>query len=345
MLGRFLRSVWLQTIVLSCVLLLTAGCGTIAVPYLPETTVANLPGEDLAGPCTYALRLTNGPVLIPGQPPTQIPQTGVLVIFERDDSLTLFDDATVIATAQQLHMAMLYAYQCDAASFDDLQPNATKGPGRAMFQALSQFAVNLNHPELASANVFLAGFSAAGVLSVTTALEYPNRTLGVISYAPGTNYLNVAAIDVTPALARIPALILVSATDVAAGDQLPFFLFQSGWSQGAPWGFASQHALNHCCVDSIAPMLNPWITAIATNYTTTGSSGLLTLSDKIAPVSPTVAFQIYVDGSFDPVGYQDFYFGSYSILPSTSGGPFEAWLPDPTVTQAWVTWITNANGN
>ena len=53
--------------------LLTAGCGSIAVPYLPETTVANLPSEDLTGPCTYAIRLAEGPVVIPGQPTVQIP--------------------------------------------------------------------------------------------------------------------------------------------------------------------------------------------------------------------------------------------------------------------------------
>ena len=345
MVCKLLRPAWLWALVLLCVTLLTAGCGTVGAPFLPETTVANLPGEDLAGPCTYALRLTPGPVVTPGQPATQIPQTGVLVIFEREDSLTLFDDPTVIAVAQQLHMAMVYAYQCDAASFDDLQPLATAGPGRALFQALDQFATSLNHPELADANVFLTGFSAAGFLTVTTALEYPNRVLGTISYAPGSSYASLNDVPVSPATAQIPSLILVSATDVAAGDELPFFLFQRGWAQSAPWGFASQHALNHCCVDSIAPILNPWIMAIVSNYTKTQANGLLSLSPNIAPVSPTVAFQIAVDGSFDPLGYKDYYFGSYSILPSTAGGPYEAWLPDPAATQAWVTWTTNPNGN
>ena len=339
----FLACVW--ACALLGVLFLT-GCGSVGEPFLPETTVANLPGEDLAGPCTYALRVAEGPVVPPALQPTQIPQTGVLVVYEREDSLTLFDDPTVIATAQGLHLAMLYAYQCDAASFDDLQPNASDGPGRALFQALDQFAVSLNHPELASANVFLTGFSAAGYLAVTTAAEYPRRILGTIPYAPASSIYDIGSLDVTPALAKVPSLILVSATDVAAGDQRPFFLFQSGWAQGSPWGFASQHSLNHCCVDSIAPILNPWVTGIFEGYTSPASSGLVSLQGEPVPAPATVGFQIASDGSFDPFGYQDFYFGSASILPaSTQGEPFEGWLPNQTTAQEWLTWVTNPNGN
>ena len=323
--------------------LLTTGCGTNAIPLLPETTVANLPSEDLAGPCTYAMRLVEGPVVTPGQPATQIPQTGVLVVFERGDSLSLFEDPAVIATAQQLHLAMMYAYQCNAASFNDLQSNAGAGPGRALFQALNQFAVSLKHPELGNANVFLTGFSAAGFLSVTTARDFPGRVLGTIPYAPASAYADLNQIQVSAALAQIPSLILVSGKDVAAGDQLPFFLFLRGWEQGAPWGFASQRAVNHCCVDSIAPLLIPWITAVFHKDTTAGPNGLVSLNSGISPVAPSVAFEITVDGSFDPLGFQNFYLGSYSILPATSGGPFEAWLPDAATTQAWVSWITNPN--
>ncbi len=327
--------------------LLTAGCGSIGVPFLPETTVANLASEDLTGPCTYALRLAEGPVVTPGQPPVQIPQTSVLVIFERADSLKLLEDPTVIAAAQGMHMAMMYAYQCNAASFDDLQPDAAKGPGRALFQALNQFAASLNHPELAGANVFLTGFSAAGYLAVTTALEYPSRVLGTIPYAPASGVDDLDTVVVTPAAAKIPSLILVSATDVAAGDQKPFFLFDRGWAQGAPWGFASQHALNHCCVDSIAPVLIPWMTAVFTEYTTAQANGLLALKPLNVPAAPVVAFQVASDGSFDPFGYQDFFFGSASILPSPEGAgePFEAWLPDQASAEAWLAWVNNPDGN
>ena len=271
----------------------------------------------------------------------------MLVVFERSDSLKLFEDPTLIAAAQGMHMAMLYAYQCNAASFDDLQPDATEGPGRALFQGLNQFAVSLNHPELAQANVFLTGFSAAGYLSVTTALEYPGRVLGTIPYAPAAAVDDLDTVVVTPAAARIPSLILVSATDIAAGDQKPFFLFDRGWGQGAPWGFASQHALNHCCVDSVAPILIPWMSAIFTEYTAAQTNGLVALKSLNAPAAPVVAFQIASDGSFDPFGYQDFFFGLASILPSADGAaePFQAWLPDQASAQAWLTWVTNPNGN
>ncbi len=344
--GRLLP-VWASLCVLLYAALCLAGCGSVVVPFLPETTVTNLPSEDLLGPCLYALRLSEGPVITPGQPPVQIPQTSVLVIFERADSLSLFEDPKVIAAAQNLHMAMMYAYQCNAASFDDLQPDATKGPGRALFQSLNQFAVSLNHPELAQANVFLTGFSAAGYLTVTTAIEYPRRVLGTIPYAPASGVDDLDRVVVTAAAAKIPSLILVSATDIAAGDQKPFFLFDRGWAQGASWGFASQHALNHCCVDSIAPILIPWMTAVFTGDTGTQANGLVSLNAQSTPAPATIAFQIASDGSFDPFGYQDFFFGQASILPSAdeTAEPFQAWMPDQTSAEAWLAWVTNPNGN
>lgn len=325
--------------------LFATGCGTNVIPYLPETTVANLPSEDLAGPCTYAIRVAQGPAT-PGLPPTQIPQTAVLVVFERSDSLKLFDDEAVIAEAQKLHMAMLYAYQCDAASFNDLQPLATAGPGRALFQALNQFSQSLGHPELATANVFLTGFSAAGYLSVSTASAYPNRVLGTIPYAPASSFYDVGSFAVSPALAKIPSLILVSATDIAAGDQRPLFLFEEGRAQGAPWAFGSQHALNHCCVDSIESVLVPWVDSIFTQDTTVASNGLVSLQPLQGAALPKVAFQITPDGSFDPFGWQDFTLGDpviSSVYSATS--PYQGWLPDQTTAQAWLTWVTNPNGN
>jgi hypothetical protein len=344
MLAASLRTLWIIVFASSLVLGL-AGCGALTVPYLPETTVTPLASEDLAGPCTYALRLAQGPVVTPGQPPESLPQTGVLVVFDRGDSMTLFDDPAVIATAQKLHLAMLYAYQCDAQSFDDLQPNAAAGPGRALFQALTQFAVSQNHPELASANVFLTGFSAAGFLSASTAIEYPSRVLGVIPYAPGSSHADLDYLDVTQAAAQVPTLVLVNASDTSAGDQFPFFYFQHGASQGGPWGIAAQRAMQHCCVDSIAPILIPWVTAIYNQYTVTQSNGMVARAAETGNVPPTVAFQLYGDGIFDGLGWQDFYFTTYSVLPSTSGGPFQAWLPDAATTQAWETWITAPNGN
>ena len=203
----------------------------------------------------------------------------------------------------------------------------------------------MNHPELASANVFLTGFSAGGYLSVSIAAQFPNRVLGTIPYAPASAYFDLDDLAVPPALANVPSLILVSSTDVLAGDQRPLFLFQRGWVQGAPWGFASQHFRNHCCVDSVAPILNLWVPAIVNNFTTGGANGLFVPQPPSRPVAPTVAFQPVVDGNFDPFGWQDFYFATASILPSPTAGPYTAWMPDQGSAQAWITWVTNPDGN
>ena len=347
---RAFRLLWPVCVLATAVAGLT-GCGTVTAPWLPETTVAPLAGEDLSGPCTYSLRLAQAtPALSNNQPGnpipvTFVPQTGVLVIFERDDSITLFDDPTLIATAQKLQMAMLYANQCNAASFDDLQADAAKGPGRALFQALDQFAVSTAHPELATANVVLNGFSAGGYLAVSLLNAYPSRVLGAVPYAPASGYYDLDQLRVTAGGAKIPMLILASGNDIAAGTHRPYNLFLRGWQENAPWGFGVQHLVNHCCTDSVAPLLEPWLTAVMQKDLQASAAGQTVRNQQAVPAPPTVLFQFSFDNLFDAIGWEDFDISSASILPSTAGGSQPAWLPDVETAKAWLTWVTNPKGN
>ncbi len=321
------------------------GCGTITEPYLPTTSVVTLPGEDLAGPCDYTLRLVTGPPPAPQAPPTSVVQAGVLVIFERSDSANLFKDPTVIAMAAQLHLATVFAHECDAESFPDFQFDATKGPSRALFQALSQFAASTGHPELTKANLVLAGFSAAGYLSLSIANQYPARVLGAVLYAPASAYADLDDVTVSAGAAKIPMLILAGGADVSAGTHRPLNLFNRGWTLGAPWAFAVQQNVGHCCTDSTAPVMNPWVQGLVQGYTTTSPSGQLALRTPVsasAPLAPTVEFVCGLDDSFDVFGWQDCVFRGAEILPSTASGLQPAWLPDGATAGAWLAWVTNA---
>lgn len=321
------------------------GCGTVVQPYLPQTSVAALPGEDLQGPCLYSLRLVTGPPPSPGAPPALVTQTGVLVVYERGDSSTVFADERLIAMAQQLHLAMMFAYECDAVSYADLQVNATQGPGRALFTALSQFAISTNHPELNSANLVLFGFSAAGYLSVTMTNAYPSRVLGAIPFAPASAEIDLDGVAVSASAAGVPMLILANGEDIDAGTQRPINLYLRGWSQGAPWGFAVQNGTGHCCTDSAVPLMVPWITGLLQQQTATSASGLAAPRPQPNPAVPVVRFDCVPDGQVDVFYNNVCAFPSASILPSVSGGPYSGWMPDAASAQAWLQWVKNAGTN
>ena len=264
---------------------------------------------------------------------------------ERSDSKELYQDPAVRAMATQLNLSLLYAYECDAKSFHDLQYDASKGPGRALFQALSQFATLTEHPELATANVVVYGFSAAGYLSMTMTNDYPGRVLGAILDAPATGYADLNDVAVSATAANIPLLILANADDTQAGTQRPFNLFIRGQAMGAPWGFGVQNATGHCCTDSTRSLLVPWITAIMQDYTTTSTTGQAVLRTGLNSLAPSVQFTCNYDGFADVLGEGDCAFVSVSILPASAGGLVTAWLPDATVADAWYAWVTDPNTN
>lgn len=323
---------------LVCGLTWLTGCGGTVVAGL-GTSVATLPTEDLNGPCTYELQLATA---VGG---SAITQAGVLVIFERGDSLNLYDDTDVQAMAQQLHLAMIFARECDAASTGDLQPDATTGPGRALFAALSQLGATTRHPELTNAPVVLYGFSAAGVLTATLTDAYPSRVLGAITYAAGSAHYDLDDLIVSDGAAHVPMLVLANAQDPSSGTQRSYSLFQRGWARGAPWAFAVQNQTAHCCTLTTRNILITWVTALLHAQTTVGANGQAVLNVPTSPAPPAIRFLCAANGIVDAQEDTNCQFASASILPSTTGGPTASWLPNAAAATAWLSWVTNTGTN
>jgi dienelactone hydrolase len=295
------------------------GCGSGVRVNTITTTVTPLAGEDLAGPCTYETPI----------PYDTAPQIAVLVIFERGDSGELFDDASMRAMAYALHLTTVYAHQCNAKSFGDLQPDATRGPGRALFAALTQFAVLTGHAELATAPVILFGFSAAGVLSATLTHAYPDRVMGAIPFAPGSAFLNLDTVTVSAADARVPLLVLGNAQDQLSGTERGYAYFDRGRAIGARWGFGVQNQTPHCCTLSTRSLILPWIEAVARG----GGSGV-----------PSY-FRCVLDGSQDGQGLVNCRIVDASITTQLVPTDDTNWLPDAATAQAWLAWVTNPKTN
>ena len=152
-----------------------------------NVSIAPQAGEDLAAPCEFDLLLTT----------QSTTQKGVLLIYERGDSALLFEDSSLRDAANTLGFAMLWAHQCNAASYADFQPNAARGPARMLTSALAALATQTTHPELATVPVVPYGFSAAGVLSLTLAEQLPTRVLAAVSYAAGAALLDLDSVTVS----------------------------------------------------------------------------------------------------------------------------------------------------
>ncbi len=322
-----------------------AGCGGGVFPVASgsgmTTSVAPLPGEDLAGPCVYDLSILD---------PT-VPVRGVLVIFDRADSNQLVANAQVQRVAASMNFALLLPHQCYAASFGDLQMNAAKGPARALTAALNQLAIQTAHPELIYAPLMLYGFSSAGVLAATMANAMPSRVLGVMIYAGASPQLQLNEVTPAQATLSIPYLVLSSDADIAAGTSRDQQFFRSGWTAGAPWSWAVQHNVTHCCTASTLPIILPWIAAVENQR--------LTSTGTVAPVSNAAGqVNLYTctpSGLWDVTGYQNCEF-TFAALSGASGAQPNAtavsgasgsagWLPDQASAAAWLAWVTAKNGD
>lgn len=334
---------------------LMAGCGmTLAGP--GETvSVPTVAGEDLQGPCKFDINMPDQPLTTVGEQ-TSVPapvEVAALVVYERGDSASLFSDPAVQSMAASQHMVTVFAHQCNSIATGDLQGDATKGQGRVLFAALTQYSSDTKHAEVANIKVLLSGFSAAGVLSTTMANAYPDRVLGFAPYAAGDAYLDLDTVAVAPAAAKVPALVLANAYDPESGDMRSLRYFQRGWVQGAPWGFGVQNNTAHCCTDSTASVMVPWMTALTQPLqvppVTTGQSAAtatpVNWAAEAAASGPTMRFWCYTDGWPDSYGENDCWMVSASLLPSTSGGPSAGWLPDGATADAWLKWVTSPGTN
>lgn len=333
-----------STLLLLALALLTlgaTGCGVHDEAPIATVSVAPLATEDLAAPCIYDL--------VVAQP--SLPVNGLLVLFARPDTETLYTDPAVREQAASLGYGIVFAHQCIAKTFGDLQPDASKGPGRALLQAMKQFAIVTSHPELEQSPLILYGFSAAGILTATMADQAPGRIIGSIEYAAGDFYYNLDQLQASPNAIRIPTLILANAHDLASGTYRNYHYFLRGRQQGAPWAYAVQNATGHCCNLSTRSIILPWIAAIATthgisqNNVASQAGGSKASAPASSNPGSMVQFVCTPDGITDANGYTDCRFSAASLETSIASGGTSAWLPDSASAAAWLKWVTHPSTN
>jgi hypothetical protein len=310
-----------------------------------QTSVTPLPNEDIASDCRYEITLTD----------TGRSVQGVWVIFDRGrDMLRHYADPDVQAFAQRHDLALLLPFHCRAKSGTDgdLNMDPSKGIGRALLSALTQFAELSGHPELASAKLILLGFSGTGSLAGRFAEYAPDRVLAVIPAHPGHNPLGVDTIDLSPKAAAIPQLILTGSTDRITGTQRPYAYFREYFDQGAPWTFVVQNKTPHCCVINAKALVLMWLDAVVVQRTTRGRDtewyGFIRTAPETVQGCPNLfppVVPIWCHGTKDAWGGENWSVSAATIQPRPSP-PREmmpaGWLPTRGFAKQWLSFVTQS---
>lgn len=205
-------------------------CGVAAAQGVAvySTKVGPLEGEDLAAPCQYELSL----------PQRDAAVGAVFVIFGGGrEVVDFYNDPDLFRFATDEHLALLLARHCGGTT-GELNTDPSKGAARALTAALDQLAQQSRHGELQTVKLMLFGFDDSGALAARFPIAAPDRTLGVIAYAAP-----LRGLDLTPAAAHIPQLIIANAADAVNPPAGALDYFQRHFAKGAPWAFAIQNGV------------------------------------------------------------------------------------------------------
>jgi len=222
-----------------------------------ETSVAPLPDEDIASDCHYELTI---PI-----PTRQV--TAVWVIFDRGhDVHDLYSDKAVLAFARRFQIALLLHGHCPgkrAEDHKDMNMDPSKGLGRALSAALTQFASTTRHRELASARLIFLGFSGAGPLCARLVGSVHNRVLAAVLSSPG-HYepLGIDTVEQNTNSLMVPELIIAGSADNVSGTARPYSYFRKYRDRGAPWAFIVQNGSPHCCTGNAKNLILHWLEGV-----------------------------------------------------------------------------------
>jgi hypothetical protein len=147
-----------------------------------RTYVAPTSFESMQKPCEYELTLRDA----------SKPVKAVFVIVERGWQVgNLYFDPAVTAFAERFDFALVLARHCRAKTEEDMDIIPEHGVGRALLQALNQFAQQSHHSELPESKLILISFSGGGSMVARMVGYAPERILAAIEYAPGSRRLGL----------------------------------------------------------------------------------------------------------------------------------------------------------
>jgi hypothetical protein len=220
---------------------------------LHRTYVAPNPTESMQSPCEYELTLRDA----------SKPVKAALVILERGWQVgNLYFDHNVAAFAERDHLALVLARHCRAKTEEDMDIIPEHGIGRALLQALTQFAGQSHHPELANGKLILFGFSGGGSMVARMVAYTPERVLAAIEYAPGHREpIGIDTVQLPEAALSVPQFIIANGADDRCGAKRPYVYF-ARYRDRAPLTFIVQNRVPHYCVMNVIPIVLLWLDVV-----------------------------------------------------------------------------------
>lgn len=117
----------------------------------------------------------------------------------------------------------------------------SKGTGQALLDALTQFAANAKHPELATAPLLLWGMSAGGQFNYEFTAWKPERVMAFVVNKGGIYYSAL----VSAAARRVPGMLFVGGKDLEFRTNTIVGLFAVNRRAGALWALAEEPSAAH----------------------------------------------------------------------------------------------------
>jgi hypothetical protein len=237
-----------ELFLLGYILLLSSSAAARAEQY--RIYVAPAPAETMQGPCEYELTLRDA----------SKPVKTTLVIVERGLQVAnLYSNHDVTAFAERHDLALMLARHCRSKTEEDMDVVPEHGLGRALLEAINQFAKQSRHPELATNKLLLFSFSGGSSFVARMVAYAPDRILAAIEYAPGHREpFAIDTVDLPEKALSIPQLIIANGADNICGTARPYAYFAK-YHNRAPLTFMVQNAVPHCCVMNVTHIVLLWL--------------------------------------------------------------------------------------
>jgi hypothetical protein len=99
--------------------------------------------------------------------------------------------------------------------------------------------------------------------STTIPIKAPSRVVASIAIAPGHfEPMGIDTVEIPNAALAVPQLIIANSADDRSGTERPFRYFQKYFTRGAPWVFAIQNDVPHCCAVNAERLMLLWLDVI-----------------------------------------------------------------------------------
>lgn len=238
---------------------LALSAGSQSRPAQLKTVVEPLPGDNLAGPCSFQFTL----------PEPQKPVRAIWITYDRGyDIESYYRDPEVLAFSRKSQIALILAHQCPArepptGERGEMDMDPSHGIARSIFTAIDDFARQSHHPELPSTKLILLGFSGTGALFAHFVKYAPDRVAAAVLTNPGqSDPYGMDRIDLPSPALNIPQFIIAGGMDDRGGTERPYEYFRRHRDRGAPWVFLVQNGIPHCCVINAKPLLLEWLDGV-----------------------------------------------------------------------------------